>query len=570
MLAIVVAFSYIRFSSKKQELGDSRRRQIDLAVAYCKRRGWKLSPKTFEDLGVSAFKGKNALVGNLGEFLKAIESGTVKPGSVLIVESLDRISREGIDAGWDLIKKILKSDIRIVTLSPEREFDREATRSLSKGALEIQLILERAAEESERKSGLLAAVRAQERKRLRKTRKVAWINKDGDKKRHRLPAWIAEEGDKPVLIPERVAIIKLIFGLAASGYGVPAIIAKLKKDGVPPFGRKAKWSRSYVGLLLRDRRVLGEFQPHKGKAKDGQPVLNFFPAAISQKEWQAARAGVQQRRRHLGGISKARCNIFAGILQHARDGDSYYMTTRLSRSPTKADTKFQILVNKASEEGTARGYSVPYGPFEDVVLECLLEINVREVLGRPAGKANPLDALEKELDGIRAEQEDIADTLMKGKVKALVPVLEAKAAVLEAQAKELEAKVEAAQLEAANPLEDSWRDAQGQMKALKTAANPEDARLRLRSALRRICEVAMILIVPRGCARLAAVQFHFRKGSPRSYLVYYHPAAKRFGKATPALCCTMALADPQLGRLDLRKPEHAARMETFLADVPLA
>src|SRR4051794_5242523 len=99
-----VAFSYVRFSSRKQSQGDSERRQTELAEAYCRRHGWTLSDKTFEDLGVSAFHGKNALVGNLGEFLRAVQSGTVPPGSVLVVESLDRISRQGIDDGYDLIK----------------------------------------------------------------------------------------------------------------------------------------------------------------------------------------------------------------------------------------------------------------------------------------------------------------------------------------------------------------------------------------------------------------------------------------------------------------------------------
>jgi DNA invertase Pin-like site-specific DNA recombinase len=77
-----------------------------------------LSAQTYEDLGVSAYRSKNALVGNLGEFLRAIREGAVKPGSALVVESLDRISRQGIDEGYDLIKGILKSDVRIVTLTP--------------------------------------------------------------------------------------------------------------------------------------------------------------------------------------------------------------------------------------------------------------------------------------------------------------------------------------------------------------------------------------------------------------------------------------------------------------------
>jgi DNA invertase Pin-like site-specific DNA recombinase len=96
---------------------------------------------TLRDLGVSAFRGKNAAVGNFRTFLDAIKAGKVAPGSALIVESIDRISRQGIDEGYDLIKGILKANVLLVTLSPEREFDVSATKSLSKGALETQLIL---------------------------------------------------------------------------------------------------------------------------------------------------------------------------------------------------------------------------------------------------------------------------------------------------------------------------------------------------------------------------------------------------------------------------------------------
>ena len=58
----------------------------------------------------------------------------------------DRISRQGIDEGYDLVKSILKRGVKIATLSPERLFDAAAVKGLGKGALEIQLILERAAD----------------------------------------------------------------------------------------------------------------------------------------------------------------------------------------------------------------------------------------------------------------------------------------------------------------------------------------------------------------------------------------------------------------------------------------
>ena len=136
------AYSYIRFSHPDQAAGDSLRRQTEKAEAYCRRRGWALDRTlTLRDLGVSAYRGKNALVGNLRTFLEAIDRGTVRPGSALIVESIDRISRQGIDEGYDLCKRILKAGIRLVTLTPEREFGPEAVRSLlaHAGALSQQV-----------------------------------------------------------------------------------------------------------------------------------------------------------------------------------------------------------------------------------------------------------------------------------------------------------------------------------------------------------------------------------------------------------------------------------------------
>src|SRR5262245_4277066 len=220
----VTAYSHIRFSSRQQAEGDSLRRQSEQAEDYCRRRGWTLDASlTLRDLGVSAFRGDNALVGNLGVFLAAVKRGTVQAGSVLIVESFDRISRQGIDEGYEVVKRILKAGVHIVTLSPEREFGKDAIKSLSKGALEIQLILERAAEESEIKSKRGAAAQAQKRKLARANGTVATAI---------LPGWLTLRGGKIVAIPERVAVIRSIFALAAGGYGYYRLVRKLETDGV--------------------------------------------------------------------------------------------------------------------------------------------------------------------------------------------------------------------------------------------------------------------------------------------------------------------------------------------------
>jgi DNA invertase Pin-like site-specific DNA recombinase len=234
-----IAYSYIRFSSTAQADGDSLRRQTEGAESLCKRKGWTLDTAfSVKDLGVSAFRGRNAAVGNFRIFLDAIKSGHVRPGSVLVVESFDRISRQGIDEGYDLIKSILKAGIRIATLSPEREFDKDATRSLSKGALEIQLILERAAEESETKSNRLSKARARDRERAR----------NGEVITKRVPSWLVVEDGKIKPDPDKLKIVKRLVQLALDGQGLTGRSTRAWWFGGLPrwFTRSSRQGRSWA------------------------------------------------------------------------------------------------------------------------------------------------------------------------------------------------------------------------------------------------------------------------------------------------------------------------------------
>ena len=52
----------------------------------------------------------------MGAFIKAIETGKVKKGSYLIVESLDRLSREEVIDALEIFLKIIRAGINIVTL----------------------------------------------------------------------------------------------------------------------------------------------------------------------------------------------------------------------------------------------------------------------------------------------------------------------------------------------------------------------------------------------------------------------------------------------------------------------
>src|SRR5262249_45991356 len=117
-----VAYSYIRFSSPGQAEGDSLRRQTAAARAWCDLNGIYLDEATtLHDLGKSAFTGShrsNPDRNALAAFLRLVEQGKVPRGSFLVIENLDRLSREHIQPALLLALNLLQAGVRLVQLKP--------------------------------------------------------------------------------------------------------------------------------------------------------------------------------------------------------------------------------------------------------------------------------------------------------------------------------------------------------------------------------------------------------------------------------------------------------------------
>lgn len=114
-------YSYVRFSSVKQRDGNSLERQQDTVLKTAARYNLELDTTAFHDLGMSAFKGKNAHEGKLSEFIKQI-GAKVPVGSWLVVENLDRISRDDAWSALDIFKNILSRGIAVVTGMDEKVY----------------------------------------------------------------------------------------------------------------------------------------------------------------------------------------------------------------------------------------------------------------------------------------------------------------------------------------------------------------------------------------------------------------------------------------------------------------
>src|SRR5262245_30163387 len=95
---------------------------MQAAAEWCQKNGATLDTSlTLRDLGKSAYTGehrKNPDRHALAAFLKLVEAGRIPPGSILIIENLDRLSREDEVPACHLLTSILLAGIRVVQLSP--------------------------------------------------------------------------------------------------------------------------------------------------------------------------------------------------------------------------------------------------------------------------------------------------------------------------------------------------------------------------------------------------------------------------------------------------------------------
>jgi DNA invertase Pin-like site-specific DNA recombinase len=258
------AYSYKRFSTPAQAQGDSLRRQTAMAQAWADRTGVPLDTElNLTDEGVSAYTGANKDVGNLGAFLKAVEEGAVPKGSWLLVESLDRLSREpAVDASWHM-QQIIRAGVTVVDLSDNGGLGREynlATLRSPEGLMHLMAMLlsfARGNQESAIKGMRVAEKYAEKRRVFASDQK---LSKPYTK---RLPAWLRwnETTSSYELIEERAALLRWMFEMADDGMGAHSIAAHLNETNEDTWGAggwKAKyWHPSYIRKILTNKAAVG-------------------------------------------------------------------------------------------------------------------------------------------------------------------------------------------------------------------------------------------------------------------------------------------------------------------------
>lgn len=239
------AVGYARFSSTKQGNGSSLERQKELIAEWISRNPeYELYPKTFQDLGRSAFKGIHLKENHdFGKLLAAIEHKEIKSGDVILVEAIDRIGRLSETKMISLIHEILEAGIRIITLQDNCEYG-----PVIKSEQIWSLIgkIQQAHQYSKNLSFRIS-------KSYEIREKLA---RSGIIPKRRTPIWLNSDG---TIKPSIAAAIKSAFEDSLSGMGERRILRRLI-EAEPAFKNK---NPSTIQKWLKNKAAIGYWKDHK-------------------------------------------------------------------------------------------------------------------------------------------------------------------------------------------------------------------------------------------------------------------------------------------------------------------
>lgn len=504
------AIIYARFSSTEQSKGYSLERQQTLATAFAGEQGWQVE-KTITDEGRSAFHGTNRLEGSaLHQFEFEAKNG-LHSGKVLVIENIDRLSRQGAKAAAQLIWGLNEHGVDVATFHDEHVY-RAANNADMMDLFKVIILAQQAHDESNKKSKRTSASWEKRFERMA----------EGTQKNPvpHTPHWIDKVNGEMVLNEARTRLLNEIFDLYIDGVGIHRIVTLLNARDEPRWtpekSERAKngWFYSYIYRLLTKRTVLGEYV-----TMDGRTVApNFYPQAITAEKWNRAQAALAMRK---GNQTTAKANynrnLLQGIVLCDQCGGGAHFRHAIDKGQTYRKRSGELVTYKRNDHRRLRcdrarrkhqcdnGTILDYDVVEWTVLEELLPrlvekrdessavLNLRQ---RVAELARLRDADQDRLNNLVAAIED-------GGSKAIIQRISALEAQIEEQDDALEAAQKALAIETSKPSSNEDVEAIESLRAELTSEDDDVrtyARGRVNMILRRL--IKRIAITPTGCFRI--------------------------------------------------------------------
>jgi hypothetical protein len=418
-----LAWSYSRTSTVRQAREDRsgmERQQEALAAWLRDHPEYQLQDQLI-DPGVSASTGANRKRGALGRFIAAAEAGQVPPGSVLIVESLTRFSREEeLDVVETLMSSFWGRGLGLAVCAHNCIYSKELMRAEPHRMHMLWGSLSQArAEADERARRSQGGARKRERLQEAGEKEAAatpwWIQRDPETRKLR------RDGAGNFLIdPIAQATINRAIELAIGGMGT-TLIARTLNDEKRPLpqtsGRRNQysdkagdaWTHGRVSYLLRHPALLGDLV-----RRDGRTIAGFYPPAIAVEQWHQLRESVAARdklRGSLRGGGQKMHNVFMGL---SRCGDcGGPMSFHASGERARIDHPGYLACREANRRESPNCGNSGYLNYADAEAHLLTRLAApiwHELLGNPE-QDQEVDELQREVDALAHEQRSLETRL---------------------------------------------------------------------------------------------------------------------------------------------------------------
>ncbi|HAV9602739.1 TPA: recombinase family protein [Escherichia coli] len=412
---LMQAISYTRFSSEIQKKGVSLQRQNSLVNDWLDRNPTFNLVAEYSDESKSAYKGEhNEAGGDLHRLLNDIQRGMFQKGAVLLVEAVDRLSRQGIVKTNKIIYSILEAGVNIVLLSDsDTVYTEEGLNTNPLLSMVITMKAETAREESEKKS----------RRGLTNWKKKREAAKDGKIITRACPAWLKVNDDKTAfeMVPQHWQTVQRIFKMRNVDFMSMSKIAKsLNEDGIENFkGGFGKWNQSTIQQLLINPAVYGlkviskqATDDVKASAEDidGYYTVNGL-TPVSLVDFQLAQKHVTEwaKGRTPNNETPNTINIFKGVLVCAHCGSTIIQS---SVTPLKMGY-FVCSMRRQGRCDNAK--PIRRDIVEQAIVQGLL-YNVETLLKGSDIEKEELRQLEAERESVAAKREKLSDFWLAGRM----------------------------------------------------------------------------------------------------------------------------------------------------------
>ncbi|EKD3785477.1 recombinase family protein [Escherichia coli] len=407
-------YSYIRFSSMKQADGSSYERQKRTAAEIAAKYDLELVT-SYQDFGVSAFKGANSRTGALSRFLDEI-GRSVPVGSWLVVENLDRISRQSIIEAQELFLSIIRRGITIVTGMDGKVYSKESVNANPIDLLLSVMLFARANEESQTKrnrtnSSALIKIKAHQENPQNPAVAIEEIGKN---------MWWTDTTSGYVLPhPVFFPIVQEVVELRRNGRSTAEILDHLNATYTPPpaasHKRHSNWSRAMIERLFHTRALIGI----KEISVDGvkYELKDYYPRVLDDAEFYHLKKSIGVRACNYGDKEEVKPIPLlsgVGLLKCEHCGSAMVKVKGTNKRPNQY--RYSCDAMRSSRIACVHtNWSFRGDQLEKAVLQLLADkIWIAE------DKANPVPALKVQIDEISRKIDNlIALSAMTGATKEL-------------------------------------------------------------------------------------------------------------------------------------------------------